>query len=385
MTRQRLPAAVLVAAAMIASGCGQDAPPKAAEPHATPAPSTSDAPLAPGDTQAPGPEPSAAPDSPPPAQQLLEPESEVAKLPEIVARIDGEAITGKEFGLDLDFSLKRMRLMRMPLELNDEQRRQLLEDVVNAKVLGILAQRAGIEVTNEEVHAEFERRKAMLPSEEYYRQHLENTQRTEEQLLEALRVRMTKEKYVEANTGDLAATDEEVAAEYERLKATGDMERPVETVDFSHILIRVDAQDEADWAQAKKKIDAARARVVAGEGFGDLARELSEDAAAAERGGFYPEARREAMPPELADYVFSAPLNETSEPLRTHLGWHIVTVTARHEPGTMALEDVKTPLRKVVLDYKRRKRVQELVDEAKKSMNIEYLYPVPEAAGPTPP
>jgi len=196
---------------------------------------------------------------------------------------------------------------------------------------------------------------------------------------------MTKEKFVEANTKGLSATDEDVAAEYERLKATGDMERPVETVDFSHILIRVGAQDEADWAQAKKKIDAARARVVAGEGFGDLARELSEDAAAAERGGFYPEARRDAMPPELADYVFSAPLNETSEPLRTHLGWHIVTVTARHEPGTMALEDVKTPLRKVVLDYKRRKRVQELVDEAKRSMNIEYLYPVTEAAAPTPP
>ena len=51
----------------------------------------------------------------------------------------------------------------------------------------------------------------------------------------------------------------------------------------------------------------------------------------------------------------------------------------------MAIEDVKTPLRKVVLDQKRRKRVQELVDEAKKSMNVEYLYPVPEAAAPTQP
>jgi len=392
MNIERLVAAALVAVAAGIGGCGDEAPGGGeAPPAAVAAPKAlahgapvnrEDGSGAAGEGS--GVQPETPPASAQPSDVPAEVESEVDKLPALVARVEGREITGQEFGLELDFSLKRMRLLGMPLTLKDDQRAELLENVIDGKVLALLAERAGVTVTDEAVRAEFDSRKAKLPSEEYYRQHLEYTQRTEEELFEALRVRMAKEEFVEANTQGLAATDEEVAEEYERLKATGEMDRIEETVDFSHILIRVAGAEEEAWSKAKERIEAARARVAAGEDFGDVARAVSEDLATAERGGLYPEARRRAIPPEIAEYVFAAPLDEVSEPFRSRMGWHIATVSARHEPGTMALEDVQTPLRKVVLDYKRRKAVKRLVDEAKRSMAIERFYPVDEADDPVP-
>lgn len=106
-----------------------------------------------------------------------------------------------------------------------------------------------------------------------------------------------------------------------------------ETVDVSHILIKVSG-DEAAWAEAKKKIDAIRARIMAGEDFAAVAREVSEDPGSKKSGGAYPNTPRGMMVPEFEKVMFETPVGQVSEPFRTKFGWHILKVTGRHGQPT---------------------------------------------------
>jgi peptidyl-prolyl cis-trans isomerase A (cyclophilin A) len=115
----------------------------------------------------------------------------------------------------------------------------------------------------------------------------------------------------------------------------GEKKGDEETVDVAHILVLASG-DEAAWAKAKEKIDAALARVKAGEDFGKVASEVSEDPGSKQKGGAYPNTPHGKMVPEFDKVMFATPVGEVSEPFRTSYGWHILKVTGRH--GTKKAE-----------------------------------------------
>ena len=59
---------------------------------------------------------------------------ESTPLPEIVARVGDETITGADFQRQLDFSAQMMSQRGMTVDLDDKQKRSLLEDVVRETV-----------------------------------------------------------------------------------------------------------------------------------------------------------------------------------------------------------------------------------------------------------
>lgn len=72
--------------------------------------------------------------------------------------------------------------------------------------------------------------------------------------------------------------------------------------------------------------DDARARIEAGEDFGDVARELSTDPGTAPNGGDLGWFTREEMVPAFADAAFSLPVGEVSQPVASEFGWHLIRV-----------------------------------------------------------
>lgn len=108
----------------------------------------------------------------------------------------------------------------------------------------------------------------------------------------------------------------------------------------SHILIRVDRQaPPADTLAAWNKIMKLRSRLLAGEDFGKIAAEASDDPSARDREiqgrmykgnngqlGFFT-ALDMVYPFEKAAY--NTPLNEISAPIRTDYGYHILKVTEK--------------------------------------------------------
>jgi len=121
------------------------------------------------------------------------------------------------------------------------------------------------------------------------------------------------------------------------VQVTGRRAAPGE-VRAAHILIRPDGPTPADTAAARDEILALRARVAAGEDFGTLARQFSEDPGSGAQGGdlgFFGGGR---MVPEFerAAFALQTP-GEVSDVVQTRFGVHIVQLTERR--GRPSYED----------------------------------------------
>jgi peptidyl-prolyl cis-trans isomerase SurA len=103
-----------------------------------------------------------------------------------------------------------------------------------------------------------------------------------------------------------------------------------EEVRASHILITAtpDALP-ADTLAAWQKIMAIRERVTAGEDFGKLASELSEDPSAKGNGGDLGYFSAMAMVYPFEDAAFKTKVGEVSQPVKTRFGYHLIKVNDR--------------------------------------------------------
>ena len=82
---------------------------------------------------------------------------------------------------------------------------------------------------------------------------------------------------------------------------------------------------------ARKKLLAIRARVEAGDDFGDLARGNSDDKGSAVKGGDLGFVGPGALVPEFEQAMIALDLNQLSEPVQSQFGWHLIQVLERQE------------------------------------------------------
>lgn len=103
-----------------------------------------------------------------------------------------------------------------------------------------------------------------------------------------------------------------------------------ERVRVFRILIRLSAAaTENERKRALKTSAELKKRIDGGEEFSKVAREESEDPESASRGGDIGYVLRGIAPPELEKAVFSMGVGETSAPILTEVGYHIVRVTEK--------------------------------------------------------
>lgn len=302
-------------------------------------------------------------------------------IPEVVARVDGEPITKKEFQRQLDYAFKAIQARGLPPALPDKDRARLLDAIVDEKILYLLAQQQDISISDEELQADIDKQKGTLGYEEQFNQWLAKEGLTLDDFRTLRKEQLIKTRFTDALTEGITVTEEEIKAEYERLKAMGQMSRNSETVDVAHIL--TNTQEEAE---------AARERVLAGEDFGEVAKEVSKDPGSAKKGGLYRETARNSMVPEFEEKMFGTPIGDVTEPFETDFGWHILTVKAKHAPGVKEYESVKEDLGDLLKLRKKRDILLEAARKARADMDVEILYlssffPIASNApgGPAPP
>lgn len=146
-----------------------------------------------------------------------------------------------------------------------------------------------------------------------------------------------------------------------------------EQVRARHILAKLDASaDESARAAARGKAEQARQRALAGEDFAALAKELSDDASAAQGGdlGFFEKAR---MVPAFADAAFALQPGEISAVVETQFGYHVIKVEERRPAGPVPLDEAKTPIRRVIVNEKTNVAVGQLVQTLGRSADIQFL------------
>lgn len=130
----------------------------------------------------------------------------------------------------------------------------------------------------------------------------------------------------------------------ERYLADRDAYRQPETARIAHILVRADVEllDDEEIAQRKELAESLAARARAGEDFGALAREFSEDRVSAANGGELPRpATRDSLVRKFADAAWSLKPGEISDVVRTRFGFHVIRLLEIIPSSVRPFDEVK--------------------------------------------
>jgi hypothetical protein len=139
---------------------------------------------------------------------------------------------------------------------------------------------------------------------------------------------------------DPEATKEFLDTQTERIEAAYELRRdefqkPEQAVARHILFTGPDAQEQA--ATARERLDQ-------GEGFADLALELSQDAATRDQAGFLGAFPRGRMLPAFEEAAFALEPGEISAPVETERGVHLILLEAREAAVSRSLESVAPQL-----------------------------------------
>lgn len=216
----------------------------------------------------------------------------------------------------------------------DTLRHQILDQLINEKLIVAEAKKQGLTATDAEVSKQVDdainQKREQLGGEEAFAQQLKAENTTESAVRarykEQLKKEMIASRLMRKALPPKTVSPTEAEAYF---KAHPDKfpKRPPE-VRLSVIQIPVSA-DSASEAEGRTKAVEARKRIVAGEKFAKVAEAVSDDQTSARSGGDLGFFTRGAMESSLEQAAFTLKLNELSQPIRTPYGWHLLEVLER--------------------------------------------------------
>ena len=225
----------------------------------------------------------------------------------------------------------------------DTLRRQVLDEMINEKLVVAEAKRQGLVPSDVEVNREVE--KALQEARDRlgadgFREQLARENLTEEQLRTKYREEARRQHLAQRMVQKALPRRQVSQAEAEALFKADPARFPLAPgqVRLSVIQIPV-APDSAADAAARARTLEIRKRIVNGEKFAKVAAEVSDDTGSSKAGGdlgFFP---RGSMEPALEQAAFNLKFDEVSEPVHSPFGWHLVQVLERDTLKTVAGKD----------------------------------------------
>jgi peptidyl-prolyl cis-trans isomerase D len=111
-----------------------------------------------------------------------------------------------------------------------------------------------------------------------------------------------------------------------------------EQIRASHILFKTDGKDEA---AVRAQAESVLKRVKAGEDFGALAKEFSEDDSNKDKGGDLDYFGRSTMVPEFEQVAFAMKAGDISDLVKTSFGFHIIKLVDHRQATTKPFAEVR--------------------------------------------
>lgn len=254
---------------------------------------------------------------------------------------------------------------------NDMVKDEVLTKLVERELLYAEIEKAELKGVDELTEKEFEQAKSQFKSDEEYKQALKNGGMTEEDLKKMIRRRHLLDAYVaEVMMPTLKVSEEEAKKFYDYNPSLFEAQ---ESVQASHILIKVEeGTDEATKAEAKKKIEDIRAKVVDGGDFAALAGESSQCPSSKNGGDLGPFVRGRMVKP-FEDAAFGMKVGEISPVVETQFGYHIIKVTDRQEGGKTPFDEINERIVQHLKNQQVNDKLQSLVAELKKDAKIDVM------------
>ena len=149
-------------------------------------------------------------------------------------------------------------------------------------------------------------------------------------------------QYVSIKAADVAATvevtDEALHQYYDQVAQ--ERYQDAERRRARHILIEAGEDD----AAARSKADDVLAKAKAGEDFGRLASEYSDDPGSKTQGGELGWATRQSFVQPFADALFAMQVGEISDPVKTQFGYHVIQLEEVQPARQRSFEEVRAEL-----------------------------------------
>ena len=298
----------------------------------------------------------------------------VEEAAQVIARVGDEEITAWDFARDLQFRLAQMKATTgKEVQADLRIRRALMNELIQERVLSIAARNADVSVDDTTLDAEFKERKDIFDSEEAYQAYLDALKLTEEQLKDHMRARLRIQAFIDAETGPIEASATEIEEYYALMKSQGTMTRTNDTRDIAVILFRAKGGTDESWRSAEERANAARERLTGGEDFAALAKELSDDPNTAPDGGKLLEMQVGSFYPELEEAMSKLSIGEVSPPVRSVMGWYLITILEENRPGIVPMEKVSDMIKSQIVERERKAKIKDIVAEAQKLIRVEIV------------
>lgn len=317
-----------------------------------------------------------------------------------VAKVDSTTITKAEFDLEVERTLARFKGPngQVPAQLEGRIKDSTLKRLIDEALIRNKAKSLSLTVTPEELAAKFTEHKNRFGSEQQFKEFLDRSKSTEEQVKQSLEMQMVRERVLEKLATPPEVTDAELETYYNEKKATYNEQ---EQVRARHVLAKIETPPppsasgpapkpeeakkalEAAKKKAKTKIEAAQKKLKSGAKFEDVAKEFSDDVTKAQGGdlGYFSKGR---MVPPFEEAAFKMKVGETSGIVETAFGFHIIKVedhkAARERPFSEVKESIKASLNA----RKRSELRREVLANLKKDAKIEEFVKFDQPAVPPP-
>jgi parvulin-like peptidyl-prolyl isomerase len=257
--------------------------------------------------------------------------------------------------------------------------RQVLDELIASQLLMSMATEADRAAAKEDFQKSLEAFKASRKlTEEEFNQKLapelrmqgQTREDWDKQRIEASTARIVLKRELKINV-----TDEEVKKYYDDNPAR--FEKP-EMVRASHILLTTkDATTGAELSEEKKaakrkQMEELLKRARAGEDFGKLAQEFSEDPGSKDKGGEYKFPRGQ-MVPEFESAAFSLQTNQVSEIVTTTFGYHIIKLSEKIPAEKVELAKAATDIKEGLMQQALQKEFPDYIEKLKKQAGVEIL------------
>jgi peptidyl-prolyl cis-trans isomerase C len=239
----------------------------------------------------------------------------------VLATVGGQTITADDFGRWLTTVRAQKDYASTLQTVTPEGRAQLLDALVGDRVLALAARADGLD---NRADVRF--------------------------MVEQLTAQILARAYLDAKTRELTPTD---AAARQYFDAHPDAFRTVARVKASHILVKTRADAEA-----------ARAEVVGGEPFANVAAARSVDPTTKDKGGDVGWVPRGLMVKPFEDALFALKAGEMSAPVESSFGFHIIRADAVDAGSVPSFEAARADVKK--------RMVTTALDELKRGLAKQY-------------
>ena len=175
-----------------------------------------------------------------------------------------------------------------------------------------------------------------------------------------------KVTYVTVSTRDFIKAPSDAEIEKYYTEHASEFDKPPQ-IRVAHVLVRIPETGGSEGEdKARAKVAEVIKRAKAGEDFGQLAREISEDPGSKQNGGDLGLVRKGEMVPQFEQAAFALKAGEiSSEPVRTPFGFHAIKVNEVNPGGKTPLKEVAAQIRDRISATDAERAAKAKADEAR--------------------